>query len=180
MTTTLTATPTLPLRQETEGWSEYIDRLSEAEVELFNLLPASPNFSDFRTGPGLHDCDWDGYHAAQASFIDASTPLKAQVLKTLVKSLMIEAGLKELTVEYEGMGDAGEPSTIEGVESSHPAYEHLDDVCWAFAYHLHPGFEINEGGSGTLEFKLLEDGSVSLEMEHNDRYVETTTSTHNY
>ena len=183
MTTTLakpTATTSLPLRQENEDWSKYIDRLSEAEVELFNLLPASPNLSDFRLTEEPTTYDWCAYREAQSLVDDVATPHKANVLKAFVKSLMLEVGLKELTVEYEGMGDEGEPSDIDGVDESHPAYEHLDDVCWAFAYHIHPGFEINEGGSGTLEFQLQDDGTVSLEMEHHDRYVETTTSTHDY
>ena len=55
--------------------------------------------------------------------------------------------------------------------------EWMDEICWSIAYHQHPGFEINEGGYGTITVEPAdedEEGSpLQLRISHTQRIEET-------
>ena len=54
--------------------------------------------------------------------------------------------------------------------------EWMDETCWAIAYNAHPGFEINEGGYGTIEVAENdeEEGSpLRLTISHTERTEHT-------
>lgn len=87
-------------------------------------------------------------------------------------------GVTEATAEYEGYGDSGNVEDI-SVQPTETTLEDdlktkLENFAWSLAYHQHPGFEINEGGYGTLTWDISAD---SITLDHADRYVE---STHSY
>jgi len=88
-------------------------------------------------------------------------------------------GVTEVTAEYEGYGDSGNVEDItlqpSGIALPSELSSQLDDFAWAFAYQQHPGFENNEGGYGTLAWDLTKD---SIDLDHADRFVESTHSYH--
>lgn len=88
-------------------------------------------------------------------------------------------GVTEVTAEYEGYGDSGNVEDItlqpNGVALPSELSSQLGDFAWALAYQQHPGFENNEGGYGTLTWDLTKD---SINLDHADRYVESTHSYH--
>jgi len=88
-------------------------------------------------------------------------------------------GFTEVTAEYEGYGDSGnvEDINLQPRGSALPSElsNQLDEFAWGFAYQQHPGFENNDGGYGTLTWDLTND---SIDLDHADRYVESTHSYH--
>lgn len=88
-------------------------------------------------------------------------------------------GVTEVAAEYEGYGDSGnvEDITLQPSATVLPTdlSSQLDEFAWAFAYQQHPGFENNDGGYGTLTWDLTKD---SIDLDHADRYVESTHSYH--
>jgi hypothetical protein len=71
--------------------------------------------------------------------------------------------------------DTGKPNKTAG--------DMLDELAWDLAYSSNPGFEINEGGYGTVLIEYVpsddedEDDTVTVSLEHNNRYVEVSTET---
>ena len=49
----------------------------------------------------------------------------------------------------------------------------MDEICWSLAYQQHPGFEIDDGGFGTITVKRDEAGVMKVSLEHTDR-IEST------
>ncbi len=47
--------------------------------------------------------------------------------------------------------------------------EWLDETCWALAYSIHPGFEIDAGGFGNITVQRNADGEMKLTLTHADR-----------
>jgi hypothetical protein len=55
----------------------------------------------------------------------------------------------------------------------------IDNAAWDVAYGHHPGFEINEGGFGELRVEVEPDDdstTLSIALEHNERFTETTST----
>jgi hypothetical protein len=108
--------------------------------------------------------------------------------------------LGRIEITYSGSGDSGQTENVyyfnaagqlfdppESLDSTSlppdispcganatPA-EVIDAAAWDVAYGQHPGFEINEGGYGTVRVGLLDLSSdaVSVRLEHHD-IIETT------
>lgn len=94
-------------------------------------------------------------------------------------------GADELVSSYDGYGDAGNVEDL-GVFKEVKDEQlgeikiplklpsemeiKLQDFVWAIAYQQSPGFEINEGGFGTLTWDLRTD---TITLEHSNRYLET-------
>lgn len=95
-------------------------------------------------------------------------------------------GLDQVTIEYEGSGDSGQIDFIgyrAGVEkASFDQLPHeqakiieelLDVVGWDIAYGTNPGFEINEGGQGTLTCQKDQDEGVwTLSLHHEANIIQ--------
>ena len=94
-------------------------------------------------------------------------------------------GADELVSSYDGYGDEGnvhDLGVFKEVEDEQlgaiktplklPSgmQDKLKDFVWSFAYAKSPGFEINEGGFGTLTWDL---GTDNITLEHSNRYMET-------
>ena len=86
-------------------------------------------------------------------------------------------GVTEVIARYEGYGDSGnvEELALQPDQTDLPddLETALRDFAWSFAYHLHPGFENNEGGYGELTWDVSAD---SITLDHADRYVECSHS----
>lgn len=103
--------------------------------------------------------------------------LKTDRAETL--KLCQEAGLLSITLHYDGCGDSGMihdhdvwPTTVDLT----PELEtQLDDFAWRFVYHLHPGFELNDGAFGTIEWDISKD---EITVEHSERYTATRDTSH--
>jgi hypothetical protein len=44
--------------------------------------------------------------------------------------------------------------------------EWLDETCWSIAYNQHPGFEINDGGWGTITVMRDDVGEMKMSLNH--------------
>jgi hypothetical protein len=106
----------------------------------------------------------------------AKNTLRAAILPALLKS-----GVANVEAAYSGYGDSG---AIDGVQYRDKAgvrverekipaslKEQLENVLYEF---LPAGFEINDGGQGTLTLNV-QTGTVKL--EHEENYTESTSST---
>jgi hypothetical protein len=102
-------------------------------------------------------------------------------LKTVILPALLESGVANVEAAYSGYGDSG---AIDGVQyrdnsgvrverETIPAVltEKLENVLYEF---LPDGFEINDGGQGTL---TLDVQTSSVKLEHQENYTESTSST---
>jgi hypothetical protein len=115
------------------------------------------------------------YHAAANARRKASDDnLKANILPVLAK-----AGVAKVVAEYSGYGDSGAIDGISYLDSNdnHVALTGeaacltgLEDALYEY---LPAGFEINDGGQGTLTVHVKE-GRV--ELDHGENYTETRSS----
>lgn len=92
---------------------------------------------------------------------------------------LLALGVTEVTAEYEGYGDSGNVEDItlqpSGIVLPSELSSQLDEFAWGYAYQQHPGFENNDGGYGTLTWDITKD---SIDIDHADRFVESTHSYH--
>jgi hypothetical protein len=99
---------------------------------------------------------------------------RPKVLQTLKA-----AGISKVEADYNGYGDSGqvdqvtfEPSTA----TLTPDYQNrLEDFIWSVAYHLYPGFEINDGADGEIIWDVKAD---RIDVEHRTNIVERQTDNH--
>ncbi|WP_394414324.1 hypothetical protein [Sulfitobacter sp. 1A12126] len=91
---------------------------------------------------------------------DASEEKLAATRAALAADLR-RVGVTEARVYYEGYSDSGNiegyhlaPSDISLCDDLH---DRLENFCWDFAYSYNPGFEIDCGGGGALEWDLQRD-----------------------
>jgi hypothetical protein len=102
----------------------------------------------------------------------------AEIRPALLKKL-VDAGVNEVDSDYDGYGDSGNvgevcclpntitiPTELEG---------ELEGFIWSVAYHLNPGFEINEGGRGNFNWKLEDD---KIDVNHSNFYTSEDSSFH--
>ena len=102
-------------------------------------------------------------------------------LRTVILPALLTSGVANVEAAYSGYGDSG---AIDGVQYRNqsgvrverekiPAAltEKLENVLYEF---LPAGFEINDGGQGTLTLDV-QTGTVKL--EHEENYTESTSST---
>lgn len=80
-------------------------------------------------------------------------------------------GITSLEAEYDGYADSGNVGQIkispEGVKVA-DLEPRLTDFVWSVAYGLNPGFEINEGGAGTMTWNVVED---RIDVDHANFYT---------
>ena len=113
--------------------------------------------------------DW----AAIRALAEKARAEQAQNLKHTrmrLRADLMYLGVTAVTGEYNGYADSGNtdyvsvvPSTI---EIDNDIEEQLNDFIWDMAYQQSPGFEINEGAFGTLEWDVTND---KIAIEHNER-----------
>jgi hypothetical protein len=123
--------------------------------------------------------------------------------KNLIFAALAEAGIHRVTVDYDGSGDSGQ---IESVEAWNAANERVplpstpkvrlasgnpdcpdrdeisieaavEELAWAYLYDHHDGWENSDGAFGAFVFNVPD---RAIMLEHNERYTEVDTSTHEF
>ena len=78
-----------------------------------------------------------------------------------------ELGIEEVRGSYDGYGDSGNSEIVElkpePQNLSDKDKQDIEDIIWAFAYNQNPGFEINEGGRGSIKWDIPND---RLDINH--------------
>jgi hypothetical protein len=122
--------------------------------------------------------------------------------KNLIFAALAEAGIHRVTVDYDGCGDSGQIESIEAWDAPNekiplpsirkvqlasgnpdcPLKEigleaAVENLAWDYLYDEHCGWENNDGAFGTFVF-IVADRTITL--EHNERYTELNTSTHEF
>ena len=122
--------------------------------------------------------------------------------KNLIFAALAEIGIHRVTIDYDGSGDSGQ---IEGIEAWDAANEKIplpssrkvqlasenpdqpvgdigleaavEELAWDYLYDNHSGWENNDGAFGTFVFNVP---GRTITLEHNERYTELNTSTHEF
>lgn len=98
---------------------------------------------------------------------EGATEAKVQIVQK-ISNFMLEAKVEQITCEYSGSGDDGSINFLDGRDFSGNEVKipgKIDDLLWDLIGELHPGFEINEGGGGTITLNCEEDGEVSVDVD---------------
>lgn len=99
---------------------------------------------------------------------------RAEQLKTL-----IALNISQVEALYDAYGDNGNIDVItvtpEGIELDDAQDNTLRDFLWSVAYHLHPGFENNDGGYGKIKWDITKD---VIDVDHNARFTDCTSYIH--
>ena len=127
---------------------------------------------------------WVEFERQMQEMLEARKTENEKVRHHLLEELRkLKAG--ELTSYYNAYSDSGNVEKISVVRVSKDAYGNklkepvillrdletiLENFIWSFAYAKSPGFEINEGGFGTLTWDLETD---TITLEHSNRYTKT-------
>jgi hypothetical protein len=138
--------------------------------------------------------------------IELKSGAPAEVTRTRNKNLIFDAlaeiGIHRVTIDYDGSGDSGQ---IEGIEAWDAANEKIplpssrkvqlasenpdqpvgnlgleaavEELAWDYLYDNHSGWENNDGAFGTFVFNVP---GRTITLEHNERYTELNTSTHEF
>ncbi len=122
--------------------------------------------------------------------------------KNLIFAALADLGVHRVTVDYDGSGDSGQIESIEAwnaVSEKVPlpsigkvqlAPENPDrpvadigleaaveQLAWDYLYDNHCGWENNDGAFGTFVFDVP---ARTITLEHNERYTDLNTSTHEF
>lgn len=108
----------------------------------------------------------------------------AERLKSLAEALKQSYPLlTQIEVDYSGGGDSGSIDSVSfhpGLDAmpgqavtDHDALDRLiDGLAWDIAYGQNPGFEINEGGQGTVTCAVV-DGEWTVSLHHEENFIQT-------
>lgn len=131
--------------------------------------------------PGDLNAEFQQILAHYQQSVTAQLQTAKNTLRTVILPALLESGVANVEATYSGYGDSG---AIDGVQyrdktgirverEKIPAAltEKLENVLYEF---LPAGFEINDGGQGTLTLDV-QTGTVKL--EHEENYTESTSST---
>jgi hypothetical protein len=122
--------------------------------------------------------------------------------KAIVFAALAEAGIRRVTVEYDGSGDSGQIENVEAwtagnermpfptdpripLLSENPGHPRaaqnlqaaVESVAWDYLDDLYYGWENNDGAFGTFVFDVP---ARTLSLEHNERYTEVNTASHEF
>ena len=122
--------------------------------------------------------------------------------KAMVFAALAETGIHSITVDYDGSGDSGQIENIEAwtadtkrlpfpieprirLESENPERPcdeqnleaAVESVAGDYLYDLYSGWENNDGAFGTFVFDVP---SRTVTLEHNERYTEYNTTSHEF
>ncbi len=115
--------------------------------------------------------DWDKIQAQEA---ERRRRVEENIRNERAELLVLlrNANVTGMEASYDGYGDSGNVSelrtTPEGVDVRE-FEERLKDFVWDVAYMLHPGFEIDDGGEGTLTWDVTKD---RIDLDHADFFSE--------
>jgi hypothetical protein len=119
------------------------------------------------------------HESEQHRLDDAKTRLRDEIIP-----LLRQHGVANIEAAYSGYGDSG---TIDGVQYRDAAGQRVDRQSISTAVHeavdnclyafLPAGFEINDGGQGTL---TLDVQTATVTLKHQENYTETRDSTREF
>ena len=98
---------------------------------------------------------------------EVATDAQIQIVQK-IREFMLETKVEQITCEYSGSGDDGSINDVDGRNISGEEVkipDKIDDLLWDLIEELHSGFEINEGGGGTITLNCHEDGEISVDIE---------------
>ena len=91
-----------------------------------------------------------------------------------------EAGVASLEGYYDGLGDSGQTEMVilKDASGKEILIQDIDedlageikDFIWDVGYSLQPGFEIDDGGHGTVRWNVVSD---RIDVDHYDRFIHT-------
>jgi hypothetical protein len=139
--------------------------------------------------------------ATQTSSAAPGTDVRARN-KEIVFTALANAGIHRVTVDYDGSGDSGQIENVEAwsaanermpfpsesriqlvsENSDHLSVEHnleaaVESVAWDYLDDLYYGWENNDGAFGTFVFDVP---GRSVTLDHNERYTELNTTSHEF
>lgn len=83
-------------------------------------------------------------------------------------------GVVRVEARYNGYGDSGNIEDVtltpEAASLETDLKVKLEDLLWGTAYDLHPGFEINEGGDGEIDWDVTKD---AMSIEHREHFTQS-------
>lgn len=150
-----------PIKDPAETFGEYIERLQPYA-----------DYSSFLRNNYDHE---DALSLLKEMYSDRKEQQLA-ALRGILDAIQSEFDVDNLTIEYAGGGDSGSVEDMSvysnGQKVDFPDnFDRLLDVIgWDIAYQTHPGFEINEGGSGELVCEFV-DGKWSIQLDHKDYII---------
>ena len=122
--------------------------------------------------------------------------------KNLIFAALAEAGIQKVSVEFDGAGDSGQiedilawnaagdtialpsgrkleiPSPLPDTPPAEMTFqEAIETVAYDYLEDTHPGWEINDGAFGTFVFEVP---GRTITLEHNERYTEVSTTSHEF
>jgi hypothetical protein len=133
---------------------------------------------------------------------DAPAELTRTHNKNVIFAALAGIGIHRITVDYDGSGDSGQIDSIEAWDAAneriplpsirkvqlapenpgHPVDDigletAVEELAWDYLYDNHDGWENNDGAFGTFVFDVP---ARTITLEHNERYTELNTSTHEF
>lgn len=121
--------------------------------------------------------------------------------KAIIFAALTEAGIRRVTVDYDGSGDSGQIENVEAWDASndripfpsgvkiqsaaenpdHPLPAHnleaaVETLAWDYL-EIYSGWENNDGAFGTFVFDVP---ARTVTLEHNERYTEVNTTSHEF
>ena len=128
--------------------------------------------------PDMSGFDWDRFQAWEAE-VQAWEAEQRRIAEKRVRDdraellvLLRDSGVTGIKASYDGYSDSGNVSelcaTPEGADASR-FDKRLKNFVWDIAVMLHPGFEVNEGGEGTLTWDVTND---RIDLDHAEFYTE--------
>ena len=123
-----------------------------------------------KTSPAVPEINWDQVNAVmEARRAEAAEGLKRA--RAELRSALQALGITALEARYDGYADSGTVGEIDLTPSGArlgALKPRMADFIWDVAYGLHPGFEINDGGEGTVIWNVVAD---RIDVEHADFYT---------
>jgi hypothetical protein len=121
--------------------------------------------------------------------------------KTIVFAALATAGIHRVTIEYDGSGDSGQIDSVEAWDANgermlmpleprlwlatddpdQPIERNLEsaveDLAWDYLESLYNGWEDNDGACGAFVFDV---SARTITLEHNERFTDVNTFTHEF
>jgi hypothetical protein len=122
--------------------------------------------------------------------------------KNLIFAALADAGIHRVTVDYDGSGDSGQIDSIEAWDAADekiplpsirkvqlasgnldcPVNEiglqaAVENLAWDYLYDEYCGWENNDGAFGNFVFNVPD---RLITLEHNERYSDVNTSSHEF
>ena len=91
-----------------------------------------------------------------------------------LQNVMRDAGIAKLVVQYKGSGDVGYIEQVfindvyegEQLNPDSGMWPNIENAAFSVLKYNYPGWEVNEGSKGEIDFALNKDGKISVKIRH--------------